>query len=119
MMGTVLKMMLFMGSLMLILYFGVCLFKRLYGAKRNMLADGGIKILSSKLIAPQKYVSLIEIAGEVLALGVTPQQVTFLTKIENKERLIGHLPASSAQVEIFSGLKSWFLRQRGIKGGIS
>ncbi len=54
---------------------------------RQMFAgsDGGIRVLTSKLIAPQKYVSLVEIAGEILALGVSSQQVTFLTKIENRE----------------------------------
>lgn len=49
--------------------------------------DGGIRVLTSKLIGPQKYVSLVEIGGEVLALGITAQQITFLTKIENKEWL--------------------------------
>ena len=118
MMETILKLMLFMGSLMLILYFCARMFKRLNAVKGNSFSDVGIRVLTSKLIAPQKYISLIEIAGEVLALGITPQQVTFLTKIENKELLKGNLQASSTRAESFSGFKFWLPRLKRMKGGL-
>ena len=44
----------------------------------------GIRVLSTKPIAPQKYISLVEIGGEVLALGVSEGQITLLTKVENQ-----------------------------------
>ncbi len=116
MVGTILKMTLFMGSLALILYFGARMLKRLNAVQGNSPADAGIRVLTSKLIAPQKYVSLIEIAGEVLALGITSQQVTFLTKVENKALLKGNLSAST-QAESLSGFKFWFPRQKRMKGG--
>jgi flagellar biogenesis protein FliO len=118
MMETILKMMLFMGSLALVLFFCARMFKRLNTVKGNSLSGAGIKILTSKLIAPQKYISLIEIAGEVLALGITPQQVTFLTKIENRELLKGNLPASSTRAESLSGFRFWFPRLKRMKGGL-
>ncbi len=115
-MGTILKTMVGMGSLALILYFGARGLKRLNAFHGNALGDAGIKVLTSKLIAPQKYVSLIEIAGEVLALGITSQQVTFLTKIENKAMLKGNLSAST-QAESLFGFKFWFPRRKRMKGG--
>jgi flagellar biogenesis protein FliO len=49
-------------------------------------------------------VTLVEIGGEILALGVSTQQVTFLTKIENKEMIQENLPVPGVKPEPFS----WF-----------
>ena len=79
------KMILALGGILALLFCLVRVFKRLEWGRGAPGPDGGIRVLSSKLIAPQKHISLVEIAGEVLALGVTSQQITFLTKIENQE----------------------------------
>jgi flagellar biogenesis protein FliO len=79
------KMILALGGILVLLFCLVRVFKRLEWGRGAPGPDGGIRVLSSKLIAPQKHISLVEIAGEVLALGVTSQQITFLTKIENQE----------------------------------
>jgi flagellar biogenesis protein FliO len=81
------KMILVLGGILVLLFFLVRLFKRWEGGNAISGPDGGIRVLSSKLIAPQKHISLVEIAGEILALGVTSQQITFLTKIDNQERV--------------------------------
>lgn len=44
-----------------------------------------IKLLGSQWIAPQKYISIVDIGGELFALGVSESQITLLTKIEDKE----------------------------------
>jgi flagellar biogenesis protein FliO len=79
------KMVLALGGILVLLFFLVRLFKRWEGGSGISGPEGGIRVLSSKLIAPQKHISLVEVAGEILALGVTSQQITFLTKIENQE----------------------------------
>lgn len=63
-----------------------------YFAKKYLLKEGSllgmdkqIKILSTSYIAPKKSIDLVEIGGEVLVLGVTANNITLLTKIENKE----------------------------------
>ena len=73
-----------MGVGLTILYLLIRFTKRLDSARLGSSPDAGIKVLTSKPIAPQKYISLVEIGGEILALGISAQQVTFLTKIENK-----------------------------------
>ncbi len=70
-------------SLMLVIY---------YFVKKYLLKDGSllgmdkqIKVLSTSYIAPKKSINLIEVAGEILVLGVTATNINLLTKIENKE----------------------------------
>ena len=95
MIWAALKMALALGIIIAFLIFLVRMFKRWEGGRRGAGSDTGIRVLTSKLIAPQKYVSLVEIGGEVLALGVSAQQITFLTKIENKE-MVKKSPADPA-----------------------
>jgi flagellar biogenesis protein FliO len=115
MIWATLKMMLVLGCVGMVLFFCVRMFKRAHAVKANSLSDGGIKILTHKLIAPQKYISLVEIAGEVFALGITAQQVTFLTKIENKDMLKVHLPSSSGRPGSFLGLNFLLPWQKKMK----
>ena len=84
---AIVKMILSMGLIGGILFLLVRFLKRSGLMKRNSPSNSGIKLLSTEPIAPQKYISLVEIGGEVLALGVSETQITLLTKIENKEFL--------------------------------
>ena len=79
------KMILALGIGLTLLFLLIRFTKRWDLARRSSPRKWGIRVLTSKPIAPQKYISLVEIGGEVLALGVSEQQVTFLTKIENQE----------------------------------
>ena len=114
MIWAALKMALALGIIIAFLIFLVRMFKRLEGGRRGVGSDAGIRVLTSKLIAPQKYVSLVEIGGEVLALGVSAQQITFLTKIDNKE-MVKKSPADPAfKPEAISWLKAFpFFQKKG------
>jgi len=88
---AILKMILALGMVCGLLFFMVRFLKRNGMAKRGLAFNHGIRILGTQSIAPQKYISLVEIGGEVLALGISETQVTLLTKIENRafvERLM-------------------------------
>jgi flagellar biogenesis protein FliO len=85
MIWATLKMILALGGVLVLLWGLVRVFKRVPWGGADPGPDAGIRVLTSKPIAPQKYISLVEIGGEVLALGVTSQQITFLAKIENQE----------------------------------
>ena len=110
------KMIVAMGGALALLYYLIRFSKRLDLARRAPQGENGIKILTSKLIAPQKYVSLVEIGGEILALGISAQQVTFLTKIENKEKIQESLPALGVKAEPFSWFKFWPIHNKRVKG---
>jgi flagellar protein FliO/FliZ len=65
-----------------------------YFVKKYLLKEGSllgmdkqIKVLSTSYIAPKKSINLVEVAGEILVLGMTANNITFLNKIENKETI--------------------------------
>jgi flagellar protein FliO/FliZ len=67
------------------------LLKRFWPKGSGLLAgDGWIKVIATAPLAPKKMVVLVEIAGEILALGLTEAQMTVLTKITD-EQVIDHL----------------------------
>ena len=58
------------------------LFRRL-GA-RGLGAEGkSIRLLSSSYVGVKKYISLVEIPGAILVVGVTRDRITLLDKIED------------------------------------
>ncbi len=105
MLWATLKMILALGGVLILLWSLVRLFKRLPGGGNGPGPDASIRVLTSKAIAPQKFVSLVEVGGEVLALGVTSQQITFLTKIENQEMVKKNLSSHEIRPEALSWLK--------------
>jgi flagellar protein FliO/FliZ len=121
MIWAMIKMILALGIVCTVLFFLVRLLKRSGVAKRTFPLDSGIKLLATQLIAPQKYISIVEIGGEVLALGISEAQITFLTKIENKEFLEKIMDRRPARFEPFS-LSQYFLssplRHKGSKIGL-
>ncbi len=79
------KMILALGGMGAVLLFLLRRLKRTGSARKGLPPNSGIRVLATEPIAPQKYISLVEIGGEVLALGVSEAQVTLLTKVENRE----------------------------------
>lgn len=72
-------------SLMLICYYFVKKYLLKEGSLLGM--DKQVKVLSTSYIAPKKNITLLEVAGEILVLGVTASHISFLTKIENEEAI--------------------------------
>ncbi|MBI5901892.1 MAG: flagellar biosynthetic protein FliO [Deltaproteobacteria bacterium] len=44
-----------------------------------------IKVLSTFFLGQKKNLAIVEVAGEVLVLGITPNSITCLTKVERNE----------------------------------
>ncbi len=66
------------GLIVALLY----LFRRL-GA-RGLNSEGkSIRLLSSSYVGVKKYISLVEIPGAILVIGVTRDRITLLDKIED------------------------------------
>ncbi len=58
------------------------------GLSGQPIGGGGvIKVLDTKMIAPKKYVAVLDIAGQTMAVGVSEQQITLLTKLDPDEKL--------------------------------
>jgi flagellar biogenesis protein FliO len=81
------KMILALGMVLGLLFILLRVLKQTPWARRDLGADFSIRVLTTQLIAPRKFISLVEIGGEVLALGVSEAQINYLTKIEHPELL--------------------------------
>ncbi len=81
--------------------------------------EGLISVLDSQMLAPKKQVSVLEVAGTYLVIGLTEQKITLLATLDANDRLkeaahsrktIPPLPASFASMlnkaaQGISGLK--------------
>ena len=68
-----------LGFLVLVLY----LMKRFLLLRRGVKGDLFIKILSSLHLSPKERIEVIEILGEKIVLGVTPGNISFLTRLSD------------------------------------
>lgn len=72
-----------LGGMLMVFYFIKRYLKRdLPGSKEKT-----IRVLASSYIGVKKNISLIEVPGSVLVVGITNENISLLTKIEDKEIL--------------------------------
>lgn len=76
----------------LILVVGIMFFLFMWlkkmGLTKNALQQGKlIKLVDSKMIAPKKYVAVVQVGRELLALGVSDQQITMLHHLEPDDKI--------------------------------
>ncbi len=64
-------------------------FKYFIGRKGASGLGGGfkapIKVLTTSFIGQKKNLAIVDVAGELLVLGITPESITCLTKLERPE----------------------------------
>jgi flagellar biogenesis protein FliO len=111
------KMILGLGIVFVLLFFLMRVLKRTHLVRGELSLESGIRLLATKPIAPHKYISLVEIGGEILALGISESQITLLTKIENKEFLEKMAAQRSIPTEPLSLLQQISKGSRWMKGG--
>lgn len=81
-------LLLVLGVMFILYYIG----KKLLGKRTSLVGrERLIKILANNYIGVKKQITLVEVAGEWLVLGVTPTQISLLTRIERKEPEKGSL----------------------------
>ncbi len=72
-----------LGGLLLLFYISKRLLRKgIRGPKQNL-----IKILANNYIGVKKSISLVEVPGSVLVLGITNDNITLLSKIEDQKIL--------------------------------
>lgn len=65
------------------------LFKK-FGLKNSVFGGGEgkpIKVLSTGFLAPRKSIALVEVAGDVLVLGISNDQISLLGTVQDPERI--------------------------------
>ena len=58
------------------------------GLTKGTLRQGSlVKLIDSKMIAPKKYVAVVQIGSDLLAMGVSDQQITMLHHLEHNKSI--------------------------------
>ncbi|MBI5491669.1 MAG: flagellar biosynthetic protein FliO [Deltaproteobacteria bacterium] len=83
---AVLTLVFVLGVMGVVLY-AVRYYMRRSGRGGGAKASSPIKLLSTFFIGQKKNLAIVEVAGEVLVLGITPNSITCLTKVERNEAL--------------------------------
>ncbi|MFC1491125.1 FliO/MopB family protein [Nitrospinota bacterium] len=78
-----------LGAILILILGGFLFFKKLAPGAVSRLGGNGalVRTLYKSTLAPKKSLALVEVAGEVLVLGISGQSIAMLTKIESEEAL--------------------------------
>jgi flagellar protein FliO/FliZ len=74
---TTAMLFLVLGLLVLVLYF----MKKFLFKGRDSKGNVFIKVVSSLYLSPKERIEVIDVEGERIVLGITPGNISFLTKI--------------------------------------
>jgi flagellar protein FliO/FliZ len=74
---TIGMLLIVLGLLVLVAY----IFKKLAIMKQGRKGDAHIRVMSSLHLGAKERISIIEIEREKIVLGITPGNITFLTKL--------------------------------------
>jgi len=113
--GTGLKTFAMLCIVVAILILVIFLMKRFFYLKDGSGHGQLIKILSSHHVSPKERIALIDVVGEKIVIGITPENITFLTKIEKSEALdrIESLEAAGAPHGLFASFLRSSLKSKG------
>jgi len=102
-----------LGGMLVVYYFAKRIMKRQVGNSKGKM----IKVLESSYIGVKKNISLVEIPGAILVLGITNDNISLLSKIENQETIDGY-KEDEKEKELLSfsdRLHQFSLKLKGIK----
>jgi flagellar biosynthetic protein FliO len=83
-----LKMVYTLGLVLGLMFVIFHLFKK-FGLKNSVFGGEGkpIKVLSTGFLAPRKSIALVEVAGDVLVIGISNDQISLLGNVQDPERI--------------------------------
>ena len=108
------KMVLILGLLCIGLFFTLRVLKQKRINHPMASSQSIIKLLCTQWIAPQKFISLVDIGGELFAIGISESQITLLTKIEDKERIKDIIENLEMKSLPFYQIQHYLFKNKGI-----
>ena len=70
-------------------------------------------MLASMYVAPKERIALVDVLGEKLLIGITPQQISFLARIEDGKNICEAHPAENSPAGFFKALLKRKLKGTG------
>ena len=95
-------------ALVLALIGGLVLLVRRFAGTRLGVAGSSqiVQVLGSGYIGPRKTISLVSVAGEFFAVGMTPTELVSLGHIQDRERVQQFLSTAAAGRPVVPGRQS-------------
>ncbi|MBU0729187.1 MAG: flagellar biosynthetic protein FliO [Proteobacteria bacterium] len=106
------------GSLVLVIGLMLLLvsFIKKLGLSGNRIKSSSlISVLDTRMIAPKKFVAVLEVANEFILVGITDQQINLLSKLENTDVLSHMKKDHSVNPSITSSFAAIFNKAKGGK----
>ena len=88
------------GMLILVLW----LMRRYFTHPGTGGQQGIIRMLASMYVAPKERIALVDVLGEKLLIGITPQQISFLARIEDEKDICETHLAENSSTGFFKAL---------------
>lgn len=79
---AILKIIGSLGLVLGLMLLVVLAIRKLGLGRTNMHGNSLIKVMDTRMIAPKKYVAVLDIADEFVVVGVTDQNINLLTKLD-------------------------------------
>lgn len=67
------------------LLYGVLLFVKKYQFKKSKISSDNLKLLTTMMLMPKKYLSVVKVNNKILILGVSEQSITLLKEMNEEE----------------------------------
>jgi flagellar protein FliO/FliZ len=83
--ATAVKMFIVFGVLLGGLIVSLYLVKKMIGRREGQAKGRMIRVLATSYVGVKKSISLVEVPGAVLVLGITNDRISLLTKIDDAE----------------------------------
>ena len=102
-----------LGGMLVVYYFAKRILKKQVGNSKGKM----IRVLESSYIGVKKNISLVEIPGAILVLGITNDNISLLSKIENQETIDGYKKVENKKelLSFSDRLHQISLKLRGVK----
>lgn len=95
--GPVVRMIAALLFVILCIYFGLFILKRMTGRQdRGLIGNDSLKVLQTAYLAPRRSVSLVKIANRSILIGVTENQLSLLSELSEEETAEIELQTESA-----------------------
>ncbi|OGW15712.1 MAG: flagellar biosynthetic protein FliO [Nitrospirae bacterium GWA2_42_11] len=76
------KMILALGVVLALLFISLYIFKRFLGKKMGIKGQNqDIRVITNAYIGSKKSIALVEVSGEKIVVGITPNHITMLTRL--------------------------------------
>jgi flagellar protein FliO/FliZ len=79
--GAMVRMLLWLGLIVVLIYGGVYAFRRYVPTARNMFGGGAMKIIGRTYLGPKTCILLVKVGSRLVLVGVTPGGMSMLTEI--------------------------------------